>query len=158
MKKILMASVAMSVFAVSAFLFQLTSCKKVVAQLPCPECPACPTPTYPVAGLYIGTYSVDSKPQNGDVYYSFVVFPDGTILTKGLTELGDTAYQRGSWELSSDSTFSATISTFTIPSVVQDITGKFSNDGKISNAKWHDTYNSYGEGLSGEFSVMQRVN
>ena len=55
MKKILMASLAMTVFAMSALLFQLTSCKKAVAQTPS----ECPQPIYPVAGLYIDTYSVN---------------------------------------------------------------------------------------------------
>ncbi len=149
-----MASLAMIVFAMTALLFQLTSCKKVVAQTN----HDCPPPIYPVAGLYIGKYSVDSKPEQGNLYYSFVVFPNGDLLTKGVTEFGDTSYQKGSWTLSSDSTFTGTIETFTAPSVIQAITGKFSNDGKISNATWSDIYNPFGSGLSGEFSVMQRVN
>jgi len=155
MKKILMASLAMTVFAVSALLVQLTSCKKVAAQINNHDCPP---PTYPVEGLYIGTYSVDSKPGQGNLYYSFVVFPNGDLLTKDVTEFGDTVYQKGSWTLLADSTFTGTISTFTTPSVFQAISGKFSSDGKISNATWHDTYNPYGTDLSGKFSVMQRVN
>jgi hypothetical protein len=151
MKKILMASLAMTAFAATSLLFQLTSCKKAVAQTNYD----CPAPTYPVAGLYTGTYSVDSKPDQGSLYYSFVVFPNGDLLTKGVTEFGDTTYQKGSWELSSDSTFTGTIATFTAPSVIQVITGKFSNNGKINNATWHDIS---GAALSGEFSVMQRVN
>lgn len=155
MKKILMASFAMTVFAVSALLLQLTSCQKAISQLNNHECPP---PVYPVEGLYIGTYSVDSKPEQGNLYYSFVVFPDGTLLTKGVTEFGDTTYQKGNWTLSSDSTFTGNIATFTAPSVLQDIRGKFLKDGKISDAHWQDTYNPYGSNLSGDFSVMQRVN
>ncbi len=154
MKKILMASFAMTVFAASALLFQLTSCKKVIGQIH----HECPDPVYPVEGLYTGTYSVDSKPDQGNLYYSFVVFPNGDLLTKGVTEFGDTVYQKGSWKISSDSTFTGTIATFTTPSIIQGISGKFSNDGKISDATWHDIYNPYGGGLSGNFSVMQRVN
>lgn len=149
-----MASVAISVFALALLLFQLTSCKKVLGQTN----HECPPPTYPVEGLYIGTYTVSSKPELGDLYYSFVIFPDGSLLTKGATEYGDTTYQKGNWTLSSDSTFTGNIATFTTPSVIQNITGKFSKDGKISDATWHDTYNPYGSGLSGNFSVMQRVN
>jgi hypothetical protein len=67
-------------------------------------------------------------------------------------------YQKGNWTLSGDSTFNGNIATFTIPSVIQSITGKFSKDGKISDATWLDIYNPYGDGLSGNFSVMQRVN
>ena len=148
MKKILMASITMTVFAVSVLLFQLTSCKKAVAQVN----QDCPKPTYPVAGLYTGTYSVNFKPGQGNLYYSLVVFPDGTLLTKGLTEFGDTAYSKGNWALSSDSVFTAAIETFAKPSVFQTITGIFSNDGKISNATWEDIYHT------GNFSVMQRVN
>jgi hypothetical protein len=159
MKKILMASLAMTLFAASAITFQLTSCKKAVAQIPdCPECAECPAPIYPVEGIYIVTYSVDSKPQNGDLYYSFVVFPDGSILTKGITEFGDTTYQKGAWQLSGDSIFTANIATFSEPSTLQTITGKFFSDGKISNSKWKDTFNPNGEGLTGEFSEMKRIN
>jgi len=154
MKKVLMASLAMSVFAVAVLLFQLTSCKKAIGQTN----HDCPPAIYPVEGLYIGTYSVSSKPELGNLYYSFVIFPDGSLLTTGVTEFGDTTYQKGSWTLSSDSTFTGNIATFTTPSVIQNITGKFSKDGKISDATWHDTYNPYGSGLSGDFSVMQRVN
>ncbi len=149
-----MASITMVVFALTALLFQLTSCKKAVGQ----TTRDCPTPTYPVAGLYIGTYSVTSKPENGNLYYSFVVFPDGTLLTKGLTEFGDTTYSKGNWTLSPDSVFTGTIKTFTSPAVIQNITGTFSKEGKISNAAWNDTYNPYGAGLSGKYSTMQRVN
>jgi hypothetical protein len=153
MKKVFMASLAMTAFAVSALLFQLTSCKKVAAGIN----RICPDPIYPVAGIYIGTYSVDSKPELGNRYYSFVVFPDGSLLTKGATEMGDTAYQKGSWLLTSDSTFKGTITTFPNPFITQSIMGKFSKDGKISNASWQDTNNPWGN-LSGNFSVMQRVN
>lgn len=113
-----MASLALTVFAAATLLFQLTSCKKGVAQQQCPDCPACPTPTYPVAGLYTGTYSVNSKPELGNRYYSFAVFPDGSLLTKSLTENGDTTYQKGSWTLSSDSTFTGIIATFIEPYVI----------------------------------------
>ena len=154
MKKVLMASLVMAVFAVAALLFQLTSCKKAIAQ----TTNDCPPPTYPVEGLYIGTYTADSKPELGSLYYSFIIFPDGALLTKGVTEFGDTAYQKGSWKLLSDSTFTGIIATFTTPSVIQSISGKFSKDGKINDASWRDTYNPYGSGLSGHFSVMQRIN
>ncbi|MEP6683084.1 MAG: hypothetical protein ABJA35_07485 [Parafilimonas sp.] len=154
MKKILMASFAMTVFAATALLFQLTSCKKVVGQIE----HNCPDPIYPVEGLYVGTYSVTQQEQQGNLYYSFVVFPGGDLLTKSVIGTGDTTYQKGTWELAPDSTFTGTIATFTTPSVIQGITGKFSKDGKISDATWHDIYNPFGSSLSGNFSVMQRVN
>jgi hypothetical protein len=78
MKKVLMISLATFLFAMTALLFQLTSCKKAVGQTNYD----CPPPIYPVEGLYTGTYSVSSKPDQGNLYYSFVVFPDGTLLTK----------------------------------------------------------------------------
>jgi hypothetical protein len=153
MKKILMASVVIAVFAISILLLQLTSCKKAVGQ----TTPDCPTPIYPVEGLYVGTYSVNSLPGQGNLYYTFVVFPNGDLLTKNVVANGDTVYQKGSWTMSNDS-FNATIATFSTPSVIQNIKGKFSDDGKISDATWKDIYNPYGSGLSGNFSVMQRVN
>lgn len=151
-----MTSAVLMIFAATALIFQLTSCQKVICGTPPTH--DCPPPVYPVAGIYTGTYSVTSIPEQGNLYYSFVVFPDGTFLTKGLGSTGDTAYQKGNWTLSADSTFTGNIKTFTTPSVVQTISGHFSNDGKISNAVWHDVYNPFGSGLSGKFSTMQRVN
>ncbi len=148
MRKLFMGSIALTTFAAAIAIFQIASCKKTNAEPP----RECPTPIYPVAGIYTGTYSVTTMPELGNRYYSFAVFPDGTLLTKGLTEFGDTAYHKGNWALSPDSVFTATIKTFTTPSVIQNITGIVSNDGKISNATWQDIYNS------GQFSTMQRVN
>ena len=71
-----MASLAMSVFAVAVLLFQLTSCKKAIGQTN----HDCPPAIYQVEGLYIGTYSVSSKPELGNLYYSFVIFPDGSYI------------------------------------------------------------------------------
>jgi hypothetical protein len=54
MKKILMASFALTVFAVAIILFQISSCKKADAgtPLPCEPLPVCS-----VVGIYSGTYT-----------------------------------------------------------------------------------------------------
>jgi hypothetical protein len=48
-----------------AFLI-LSSCKKEIIH---------PVHTYPIEGLWIGTYSADLVPEQGDLFYSFVIYP-----------------------------------------------------------------------------------
>ena len=40
------------------------------------------TKTYPIEGLWIGTYTTDGQPSQGQQYFSFVVKPDKTIITE----------------------------------------------------------------------------
>jgi hypothetical protein len=127
-------------------LFCQVACKK--------ETVVTPDPTYPVTGLWIGTYTGNgiTTPR----FYSLTVFPDGTILTKGDISTGY-AYAKGTWTLSGN-TFTASITTFTTPSVVQTITGTFSNTGTLTNATWNDTTNPFGPLGSGDFQNLLRNN
>lgn len=110
--------------------------------------------TYPISGLWIGTYT------GGGVttprFYSLTVFPDGSVLTKGDISTGF-AYSQGTWTLTGNN-FSATITTFSSPSVEQKITATFSNTGTLSGATWQDLVNPGGSLLSGDFQNLQRVN
>ena len=63
-------------------LFGTVSCNKDV------ECQK----TYPIEGLWIGTYTINEIPQQGALYYSFVVKPEGVLLTEGLGGDGRTYY------------------------------------------------------------------
>src|SRR4051812_45798768 len=121
MKKVISAFVAL------LLLFQ-TSCKKEKT-----------INTYPIAGLWIGTYSADgmSIPPR---FYSLSVFPDGSILTKGDISNGY-AYSKGTWTLTGNA-FSATITTFTTPTVTQTIHANYSNTGVLTDATWEDQFNT----------------
>ena len=151
MKKIFRASLALTTFAISIALFQLASCKKTEAQMQA---------VYPVQGLYIGTYSVNSVPAQGDLFYSFVVYPDGTMLTKSKGGDGKDYFASGTWTLTNN-IFSGTITTLVAPNggapVTQSITATFSNTGTLSNGVWAATTNPNAIGNSGKFSIMQRV-
>lgn len=130
----------------------LSSCKKEYVHTP---------PRYPIEGLWIGTYSVASMPEQGDLFYSFVIYPDGTLLTKGKGGDEQDHYSSGTWTLNSNNIFSATISTFypgTGARITQSITATYSNTGQLTNGTWHDTDNPYGSPLSGTYSIMKRVN
>jgi hypothetical protein len=152
MKKLLMGSIVLTIFAFASLLFQISSCKKADAQ---------PTTIYPIEGLWIGTYASPAVPSQGSLFYSFVIYPDGTLLTKGKGGDGKYYYSSGTWTLSSNNIFSGTIVSFVTPGphpVTQCITATYSNTGTLTNGTWKDTNNPNGTGLSGTFSTMQRVN
>lgn len=139
------------IIAILAFTFLITSCSKD----PVPT----PTPTYPVEGLWVGTFSAPTFPSQ---FYSFIVYPGGVLLTKGQGSDGKYYYSSGTWSLSSNNTFSGTIVSFVTPNggspVTQSITATYSNNGNMTGGTWVDTNNPNGTGLSGTFSTMQRVN
>jgi len=124
----------------------------------CQKDPVSPSATtYPVQGLWIGTYTVDNNPsQPSSYFYSFAVYPDGTILIKGVGADGITYYSTGSWKLSSTNEFSSTFTTlnFDGPQVTQTITVDFSDTGKMTNGVWTDIKNGT---QTGKFSV-NRIN
>lgn len=72
MRKILFNSFVLLIFALSSFVFQITSCKKATAQTT--------SLSYPIQGLWIGTYTVDGQSSVGEQYFSFIIKPDGTII------------------------------------------------------------------------------
>ena len=106
-----------------------------------------PTPTvttYPVEGLWTGTYTIDNNPSESGVYfYSYAVYTDGSILVKGTGADGETYYSSGQWSLSNSNVFSATYTTINFggPQVTQSLTINFSNTGKMTDGTWKDTAN-----------------
>lgn len=95
MKKILMGSIVLTVFAIALVMVEMSSCKKAVGQNTViydtvkvyihDSVQYCPTATYPITGLWIGSYTVDGQPALGQQYFSFIIKPDGTVIndTKG---------------------------------------------------------------------------
>lgn len=119
------------------------------------------TPTYSIQGLYIGTYTVNQQPTQPPLAYSFIIYPDGTLSTKGKGANGKDAYSTGTWTLNANSVFTGTITqylTTTATPITQSVTGTFSTSGEITNGTWTDVTNPYGPLLSGKFSTMLRVN
>ena len=146
-----MASVALCSFALCASLFQLTSCKKAVAQTA-----GCPTPTYPISGLWIGTYNTDQV-SHVPTYFSMTIYPDKSLIVKarGVPPAQSVVYATGSWTMVGD-TLKYTDTTINYPTqVIQKGTMIYSNTGVLSNCKWQDVT---GQVYTGTFSSLLRVN
>ncbi len=150
-----MISCVFTCLAASFTLFQITSCKKVLAQLP----NNCPTPTYPVAGLWTGTYLTDQV-SHQQLFTSFAFYPDGTLIlkSKSASQDQDYIYETGTWTLTGNTlTFTAT--TLAYSSVVnQKGQFTFSNTGVMTGGTWQDVTSDNGLYYTGTYPTMQRIN
>lgn len=145
MKKLLKKFFVLITLAVLTF--QISGCKK--------DCPVPPTVTYPIQGLWIGTYTVASISQP-PLYFSFTIYPDGTMSYKSKGSNGYTFYANGSWTLNG-TLLSYTVTTTNNPGGVQATqTGSatYSNTGTLTNGVNSDVTPG---GLTGTWS-MNRVN
>jgi hypothetical protein len=152
MKKVFMASLALTLFALSITLFQMTSCKKSNAQT------NCPTPTYPVTGLWEGTYQTDQV-SHAPTYASLVIYPDGTIIkrNKVVGAANDYALTRGIWKLTG-TVFEYRDTTLIYSggvSVIEKGTLTFSNTGTLTSGTWQDIS---GQSYTGTFQNVKRIN
>lgn len=138
MKSLLKGS-SLFVFFAFIFAFLQISCKKDDTQ---------PT-TYSVQGLWTGTYSVNDLPSQGQLFYSFVFYPDGTVVTRGKIPSGTDAYGYGAWSMSSSNIITCTVVS---QGVTQKDTLTYSNTGVLTNGSWSDPYHT------GKFSSMQKAN
>ena len=171
MKKILMGSLVLTAFSLAILLFEMSSCKKATAQTTTvydtvkvivhDSIKYCPGSTYPVAGLYTGTYSVNSNFNiPGQFDYSFTIYPNGSFITR-TAQTGGTIFASGKWALSGNNVFTATSTSFYGSQgspVTQVFTANFSNSGVLTNGVWRDSINTNSTPLAGTFSTMQRVN
>jgi hypothetical protein len=96
MKKLFMASLALTTFAASVFLFQMSSCKKAEAQNE-----NCPPQTHSVKGLWEGSYTIDSEPGLGSQYWNLVIKEDGTMVNE-TRYTGTQHFNVGTWTMSGD--------------------------------------------------------
>lgn len=110
------------------------------------------TTSYPIAGLWIGTYTYQNQsPQ----YFSFTIYPDGTMSYKSKGSNGFTFYANGTWFLNG-TTFNYDVTTTNTPGPVQSNqkgTATYSNTGTLTNGINTDV----ATGSSGTFT-MNRVN
>ena len=149
MKKLFLASIALTTFALSIGLFQMTSCKKAEAQVNNTNT------TYPIEGLWIGTYTVDSQPALGEQYFALSIKPDSTIVAD--TKWGTTQHLApGSWSLSGN-TFTCTYTcVYGLPNhigIEEKITATWSNTGTLIGT-WENSPTPTGSG----HVVFHRVN
>lgn len=118
-----------------------------------------PPVTYNIAGLWIGTYTVNQLPNQTPLYYNFSIKPDGKILSEGKGSDGKSYYHQGTWTLNGI-TFTATYSTInsTVGVVTQSATLTFNADkGTLTDGTWTDVVNPNGH-LDGKFQTLTRVN
>lgn len=151
MKTILKSSLVLLLFAASIVIIEMSCKKTVTAQ--------CPTATYPIAGLWIGTYKTDQVAHD-PLYFSFVINPDGTLIvkSKGAPPAQPTIYGTGTWTLTGN-VFSFAFSTINYSSVVsQKGTLTFSNTGVLSGGTWQNTSSDNGAFYTGTYPTMVRVN
>jgi hypothetical protein len=125
MRKIVKSSTAFTTLALF-ILLGYTSCTK--DNDPQPES------TYPIEGLWIGTYIVDGYPNLGQQYYSFVIKPDGTIINDSKGE-NKQHIALGTWSLSGNAFSSSFTCVYGFPvsiGIKQTITAIFDDTGKLS--------------------------
>lgn len=151
MKKFFMASIALTAFAACIAIFQMTSCTKSNAQTN-----NCPPATYPVTGLWEGTYQTDQV-SHAPTYESFAIYPDGTFLRRSkVVSSTEYALFKGTWKLTGnilefkDSTLS-----YSVGYIINTGTLTFSNSGKLSNGTWQVVS---GQSYTGTFQNMNRIN
>lgn len=112
-------------------------------------------PVNPIAGLWIGTLTAVNEPQAGNLYYSFDIRPDSTILTYSEGADGNTYYSQGTWKLVGTA-FTATITSTSAANqgTVQYLTAVYSKtNGTLSSGIWANALMN----ASGTFT-LSRVN
>ncbi len=111
--------------------------------------------TYPIQGLWIGTYTSDQQPGAGSQYYSYIIKPDGTMIYDAKASTNQ-YIAIGTWNLVG-TTFTTTYtniwSTLGPTGVTQSATATFDNTGKLKNGTWQNA----GGGATGTFTLT-RVN
>jgi hypothetical protein len=115
------------------------------------------TKVHNLPGLWIGTATTDQFPQQAPLYYSFIIKPDGTLLTEGKVSNGNTYYSRGTWTLNRD-TLRCTYTTINFPNVTVTQSAKFvynSSAGTLQSGTWRDEQN--GSNYTGAFQNMVEV-
>ena len=137
MKKILLSATSFFAMTIFVLCFQ-TSCKKETITNTVTKTDTVFQCAKTINGLWVGTYSVNSNPSQGLLFYSLSVYPDGSLLYKTKGGDGNFYYAKGTWTLSSSNIFSATLTSFSTPTVTQNITATYTNSGTLINGAWSD--------------------
>ena len=135
-------------FSITLASLFFVSCKKTT-----------PTPTAtnpnPIVGLWVGTYQINDAVYLGSFYYSYNLFSDSTVIQQGGGTNGQIWTGKGTWSLSGDSAWTATLTNTDLSSGswTQHITARYdSTAGTLSQGKW--IYTS-GSTQAGTFSLKR---
>jgi hypothetical protein len=141
--------IAMSIFAI--IIFTQTGCKKDSTQT------TATTNSFPIEGLWIGSYTVDGNTALGQQYYSYIIKPDGTMVydSKGN---GKQYISIGTWLLTGK-TLSTTANNIYGDNgislgVVQTSTSTWDSTGKLTGGIWKNLAPAIGQGTF----TLTRVN
>jgi len=114
-----------------------------------------PQTTSKIEGLWIGTYTVDQTPSAGQQYASYVIKPDGTMISDS-KNIGVQNICIGTWTLTGatlSSSYHVIYGDSQNIGITQTITGTLDNTGKISGTWANNDTGNY----TGTFT-MTRVN
>ncbi|MBZ5855539.1 hypothetical protein [Flavihumibacter profundi] len=153
MKKLFMASLAITTLALSIGLFQITSCTKALADPP----NSCPVAKYPVTGLWEGTYQTDQVTHN-PTYISFIIFPDGTFMkrTKVVGANGEYGLTKGRWTITGNILeYKDTTILYSGGIVVNQGQLTYDSSGVLTGGRWQDVS---GQSYTGTYQTMNRNN
>ena len=146
MRKLLMGSIALTIFAAAIAIFQIASCKKADAQ---------PPSTTSIEGLWIGSYTIDGQPNSGQQFFSFVIKPDGTVIND-TKEANQQHLSIGAWTLTGDTLTCTTTCVYGSESnmgITENHTAIFDKTkGTISNGVWKNVPPLNG---SGTFNITK---
>ena len=118
---------------------------------------------YPVTGLYAGYRSINRLPNQGNLPYYMIVYPDGSLSTREIEGYNPTItyYATGTWALHSKLLSYTYTTRDSAGSVIAIAAGSATfNDttGVLNNAIWQDSYVSSNPLDSGTFFSMRRIN
>ena len=129
-----------------------SSCEKE-----CPEPPDPPKQTYPIEGLWIGTFKYDPgvSPNQNPQYFSFIIKPGGDLIVESI-DAGVKYFARGSWSLNGTTLQCNYVYTNSVmgTTLAQTATSTYDNSGKLVSGKWNNVSNVNEKGT---FS-MDRIN
>jgi hypothetical protein len=102
----------------------------------------CPSPAYPIEGLWIGTYYYTpgtTAPQTQQ-YFSFIIKPQGALIVES-QDAGINYTATGTWTLTGNTlNCRYTYSTSVLGTRLnQSATASFDNSGELSNGVWNNT-------------------
>jgi len=129
MKKLILSSVVLLTFALALLIFEMSSCKKAVAQT---------TPASSILGLWTGTYKVDGNSGAGEQYFSFIIKPDGTMINDTKGE-GQQHLSPGTWSLKGDTLSCTFTCVYGLPSnigITETSTCIWDKTGKLTMGTW----------------------
>lgn len=102
----------------------------------------CPTPTYPVEGLWIGTFSYTPGTNTNQTpqYFSFIIKPNGSLIVES-QDAGINFSADGNWSMKGDTLNCSYTYPTSVPGTVlhQSATAIFVNSGKLKDGIWYNT-------------------